>query len=91
MNQFNANFLDQLGSSDFESWLLVQQAYRQVAFGEDIMECGFNTMTGYVYISLYNGVCIASCFGQSIEYLISDPETGDESFFESYQEALESK
>jgi hypothetical protein len=89
MNQFNVNFLDQLGSSDFESWILVQQAYRSHAFGEYIMECGFNTMTGKVYIALENGICIASCFGQEVEYIVDDNESGEELFFESYQEALD--
>jgi hypothetical protein len=80
--------IEDLGSSDFESWILVQQAYRNYAFGEDIMECGFNLNSGYVYISLENGICIASCFGQSVDYIVTDVETGEESFFDSYNEAI---
>jgi hypothetical protein len=83
------NFLDKLGSSDFESWILVQQAYRDNAWGEEIMECGFNTNSGYVYIALENGISIASCFGQSVDYIIYDNETEDESFFSTYSEAYE--
>jgi len=84
----NLDFIKDLGSSDFESWILVQQAYKQNAFNEDIMECGFNKNTGYVYIALENGVQIASCFGQSVDYITCDFETGDEEFFNTYEEAF---
>lgn len=83
-----ANFLNSLGSADYESWLLVQQAYRDDAWGEDIMETGFNTSSGYVYIALENGVQIASCFGQSVDFIVCDFETGEEHFFDTYEEAL---
>lgn len=82
------DFINDLGSSDFESWILVQQAYKQNAFKEDIMECGFNKNSGYVYIALENGVQIASCFGQSVEYITCDYETGEEDFFDTYNEAI---
>lgn len=84
-----ANFLSSLGSSDFESWILVQQAYRDEAWNEDIMETGFNNNTGYVYIALENGVQIASCFGQDVDYIVYDFETGEEHFFDTYDEAME--
>lgn len=87
----NLDFIKDLGSSDFESWTLVQQAYKQHAFNEDIMECGFNKNTGYVYIALENGVQIASCFGQSVDYITYDFETGDEDFFDTYEDALNNK
>jgi hypothetical protein len=83
------NFLDKLGSSDFESWILVQQAYRDNAWGEEIMECGFNTNSGYVYIALENGISIASCFGQSVDYIVYNHEDEDEEFFSTYSEAYE--
>lgn len=82
------NFLNKLGSSDYESWILVQQAYRDNCFGEEIMETGFNTSSGYVYIALENGVQIASCFGQSVDYIVYDFETGDDIFFDTYDEAI---
>ena len=82
-----ANFLDKLGTSDFESWVLVQIAYRKHAWGEPIMETGFNNTSGYVYIALENGVTIASCFGQRVDYIVTDYETGEEEFFETYHEA----
>jgi hypothetical protein len=84
----NLDFIKDLGSSDFESWVLVQQAYKQNAFNEDIMQCGFNKYTGYVYIALENGVQIASCFGQDVDYITTDWETGEESFFDTYEEAF---
>ena len=84
-----ANFLDKLGMSDFESWILVQQAYKDNAWGESIMETGFNQNSGYVYIALENGVTIASCFGQYVDYIVYDYETGEEEFYNTYQEANE--
>ena len=81
------DLIQQLSGSDLESWFLVQKAYKEYARGEDIMECGFNQNTGYVYIALENGVQIASCFGQDVEYITYDFENGDESFFDTYEEA----
>ncbi len=83
-----ANFLNSLGSADYESWLLVQTAYRDHAWGEEIFETGFNTSSGYVYIALENGVQICSCFGQDVDYIVYDFESGEEHFFDTYDEAL---
>jgi hypothetical protein len=81
------NLISKLGSSDYESYLLVLRAYRDYAFGEEIMETGFNTRSGYVYIALENGIQIASCFGREVEYIVYDFETEDERFFDTYDEA----
>ena len=81
------DLIQQLRGSDLESWFLVQRAYKEYALDEDIMECGFNNQSGYVYIALENGVTIASCFGQDVEYLTYDFETGQEGFFDTYEEA----
>ena len=75
-----ADFLNDLGSADFESWVLVNKAFQDFAKQDDIFECGFNKNSGYVYIALENGVCICSCFGQEVEYLVTDFETGEEHF-----------
>lgn len=83
------NFLNKLGTSDYESWILVQQAFRDNCFGEDIMENGFNQSSGYVYIALENGIQIASCFGQSVDYIVYDFETGEEHFFDTYEDSLD--
>jgi hypothetical protein len=82
--------IQQLRNSDLESWILVQRAYKEFAQKEDIMECGFNQMTGYVYIALENGVQIVSCFGQQVEYIVYDFKNGDEEFFDTYEEAYNS-
>tara|TARA_R110000824_G_scaffold157317_1_gene330747 strand:+ start:280 stop:561 length:282 start_codon:yes stop_codon:yes gene_type:complete len=81
-------FLNDLGSSDFESWVLVNTAFNWYCKGEDIVECGFNKQSGYVYIALENGISIASCFGQSVEYIVTNYENGDEYFLENYTDAL---
>ena len=82
-------FIQNLGSADYDSYLKVLQAYRDNCFEEDIMEQGFNQNSGYVYIALENGIQIASCFGQEIDYIVYDFETGEEHFFDSYDEAVE--
>jgi hypothetical protein len=81
--------IEQLYGSDLESWFLVQKAYKEFASIEDIMECGFNKMSGYVYIALENGISIASCFGQDVEYIVSDFESGEELFFDEYAESYD--
>ena len=50
-------------------------------------EVGFNPNSGYVYIALENGISICSMLGRSVEYLVSDWNTGEEHFFDSYHEA----
>ena len=65
-----------LYGSDLVSAALVVTALSQVPEPVDIMHCGFNEWSGNVYISLENGVTIASCFGQRVEYIVYDPDTG---------------
>jgi len=91
LSNFNTEKMSQLKASDFDSWLLVQTAYRHECFNEDIMECGFNQNSGYVYIALENGISIASCFGQSVDYIVTDFETGEEHFLDTYNEAVETQ
>jgi len=81
--------ISKLGSSDLLSLEIVIKEYNQYARGEDVMEIGFNTSTGYVYIALENGIQIASCFGQSAEFIVYDQENGNEHFFEKYNDALD--
>jgi hypothetical protein len=64
----------------------VWAAYANYFAGEEIMEEGFNPNSGYVYIALEDGVCIASSLGQNVEYIINDFESGEEKFFDSYEE-----
>ena len=63
------------------------EAYSKIASYRDIMEVGFNPNSGYVYIALECGISIASNIGQDIDYIVTDYETGEEYFFDSYEEA----
>ena len=83
-----SEFINDLGTSDYESWVLVQKAHLQNAYDEQIEECGFNKQSGYVYIALGNGIQIASCFGQGVEYIKYNYKTDEELFFDEYTEAL---
>lgn len=66
----------------------VFKAYAENCSREDIMEVGFNDNSGYVYIALENGIQISCCMGQDVEFIVTDFETGEEFFLESYEEAV---
>ena len=81
---------DKMGSSEKHSLELVWKAYNDNTNGlEEIFEIGFNTNSGYVYIALECNIQIASCFGQEVDFIVTDFETGDEFFFDTYKEADE--
>jgi hypothetical protein len=84
------SFISELGSSDLESFKNVLDAYLESG-SPDIMDegIGFNSNSGYAYIGLENGISICSCFGQSVQYLVTDFDNGEEYFFESYEQAEE--
>lgn len=84
------NFFNELKASDLQSLVNVLDAYKKNCQNEEIENVGFNYNSGYVYFALCNGVQIASCFGQSVDYIVYDFETGEESFFDTYDEAMES-
>lgn len=66
----------------------VFKAYAENCSREDIMEVGFNANSGYVYIALENGIQIACCMGQDVEFIVTEFETGEEFFLETYDEAV---
>jgi hypothetical protein len=66
----------------------VWKAYASECASDKIMEIGFNPNSGYVYIALENGITIASCMGQSVEFIVSDFYAGDEKFYDSYFDAI---
>lgn len=85
--------LNIMGSMDIESMHIVIKAFRDLknkfCSDEYIMDggTGFNTSSGYVYIALENGITLASCFGQSVDYIVTDYDTGEEYFCDTYEEA----
>jgi hypothetical protein len=87
--EINSEVLNELKGSDFQSWMLVQKAYQENCSGEEVMCAGMNLNTGYVYIALENGVQIASCFGQPVDFIVTDFEDGEEFFFDTYYEATQ--
>lgn len=62
-------------------------AYADHCAGEYIMGVGFNPNSGYTYIATEIGICICSMLGRDVEYLVTNIETGEESFFDSFEEA----
>lgn len=65
------------------------EAYSQNCPREDIFEVGFNSNSGNVYIALETNITLISSFGQEVEYLVTDFETGEEEFFDTIIEANE--
>tara|TARA_R110002012_G_scaffold315509_1_gene529391 strand:- start:1240 stop:1530 length:291 start_codon:yes stop_codon:yes gene_type:complete len=77
-----------MGSTDFMSMKRVWESYHNVVWAsEDILEIGFNENLKYVYIALENGIKIASSYGLSVEYIVTNNENGKEDFYNSYTEA----
>jgi hypothetical protein len=64
------------------------QAYADNCAGEDIMTIGFNPNSGYTYIALENGLQICSMLGNDVEYLITDFQDGEETFYDEYELAI---
>ena len=65
------------------------KSYSENAIGESILGVGFNPNSGYTYIALDNGITICSMIGRDVEYLVTDFEDGEETFFDTYQEAID--
>ena len=90
-NQIKFN-LNEMGSSDIQSMHLVIDAWKQIDSDNKEIMCegtGFNIMSGYVYISLENGISIISFFGQEVEYLVTNFDTGEEYFYKTFEEAID--
>lgn len=49
---------------------------------------GFNPNSGYVYITLENGISICSMLGNDVEYMVTNHNDGEELFFDNYDEAI---
>ena len=65
------------------------EAYAEYCSGNPILEIGFNANSGYVYIGLeMEPIAICSMLGGDVEYLFTDFESGEENFFETYEEAV---
>jgi hypothetical protein len=71
---------------DAKSKSIVWAAYAEHFAGEEISEEGFNTYSGYAYLSLDCGVTLGSSYGQDVEFIIFHFETGEEIFFQSIDE-----
>jgi hypothetical protein len=60
-------------------------------FNEDsIFEIGFNANSGYTYIALNEtSITICSMLGRDVEYMVTDFDNGEETLFDTYQEAID--
>lgn len=63
------------------------KAYAEYLAGEDILEVGFNENSGYVYIALESvALSIGSHLGKDVEFIYTDFETGEETFYDSFED-----
>lgn len=65
------------------------QAYSEYCPFEPMFGIGFNSKSDYMYIALENGVTIGSHYGKDVEYIVCDPDTGEEEFLDSYDSAID--
>ena len=65
----------------------VFMAYANECSRSEIMEVGFNPNSGYVYIALEDGISICSNLGREVEFLVTDSNDGEETFYDTYEEA----
>ena len=65
----------------------VFMAYANECSRSEIMEVGFNPISGYVYIALEVGISICSNLGREVEFLVTDSNDGEETFYDTYEEA----
>jgi hypothetical protein len=88
---FNFSLGESIAYCEAQGVSKVFAEYAKHHTGEEIESLGFNSNSGYVYLSLDSGFQIVSMLGQDIEYCISDFITGDEIFFDSWAELLADK
>ena len=79
-----------MGKADLKSLslLFLEMAENINLDVQDIYEVGYNSMSGYTYISLENSIDLASIQGEPVQFLVTDSEEGTEFFLETYEEAL---
>ena len=80
-------FMNSLGQLDMASYVNICIDYMKYAPNEEIMEVGYNSNSGYVYIALENGITIANN-SDRVEYIVFDCKNGQQKFFYEYEQAL---
>ncbi len=63
--------------------------YANTTPAQTIQAVGFNANSGYTYIALEDGITICSCLGRDVEFLVTDSDSGDETFYDTYEQAVE--
>lgn len=82
------NFVQNLAFLELQGLHKCLEAYKNNCVNMHISQIGFNPNSGYVYIGIEdNGISICSMLGRDVEYLVTDFETGEEEFFDQYEQA----
>ena len=85
--------LKQMGFVELESLQLVLQEYRAIPASYDSLldenAVGYNSNSGYTYIALECGVTIGCNDGQTVEFIATDFETGEEYIADDFSTALD--
>lgn len=84
---------DILRGSDMASYILVLQYVQEhsLTLSDEEYLHGFNSSSGFVYVTTEDDIQVCSAFGQDVTILITDSDSGEETFFDTYQEALDHK
>ena len=79
-----------MGSGDFYGLGLIfkELGENSSISAQDIFEIGYNSMSGYTFVALENGIEIVSQ-GKEVEFLIRNFDDGEEYFFATYKWAEE--
>ena len=84
--EFNLNGLGYLDIKSIQE--VLGALYEAVpTLDREVEIMGFNTYTGYAYLVLENQIQVVSSMGNAPEYLVTDYDTDEEVFCESYDEA----
>jgi hypothetical protein len=88
-NNITINGIDgSIAYAEAKGFSKIFMAYANECSRSEIMEVGFNLNSGYVYIALEDGISICSNLGRQVEFLVTDFNDGEETFYETYEEAL---
>jgi hypothetical protein len=87
-NNITMNGVDgSIAYAEAKGFSKIFMAYANECSREEIMEVGFNPNSGYVYIALENGISICSCMGHQVDFLVTNSYNGEETFYDTYEEA----
>jgi hypothetical protein len=85
--------LEKMSYVEIKSLELVLKEYRSMPPSYDALLdetfVGYNSNSGYTYIALECGITLGCNDGNTVEYIVTDTDTGEEYFEEDINDALD--